>query len=293
VPTPGPGQVRLRVAASAFNAADAGIRSGNLREAFPITLPHTPGYDVAGTVDAVGDGVTSPRIGDAVVGLISMVSNGGAAEFVIADANILTAAPQTIPLPDAAALPSVALTAWQTLFEHAKLTAGQRVLINGAEGAVGGYAVQLAKSAGAHVIATAAPRSAERVRGMGADEVVDYTATAASSGLTESVDVVLNLAPVDPAELSALLSRVRNGGVLVNTTVWMQAPSDEARSVRGVNFYVRGDADQLAELVAMVDRGELRVDIADRVSLADLSAVHAKAAAGELTGKVIILPPEG
>lgn len=289
-PTPGPGQVRLRVAASAFNPADAGIRSGNLRDAFPVTLPHIPGYDVSGTVDVLGEGVTGLRAGDAVVGLISMTADGGAAEYVIADAGDLTAAPRSIALPDAAALPSVGLTAWQSLFEVAKLASGQRVLINGAEGAVGGYAVQLAKNAGAHVLATAAPPNAERLRGLGADEIVDYTVSAASAAVAEPVDIVLNLAPVDPGELTALLSRVRDGGVLVSTTVWMHAPSDEQRDVRGIDFFVHSDADQLSQLVAMVERGELRVDVADRVPLADLPSVHAKAATGALRGKVLVLP---
>jgi NADPH:quinone reductase-like Zn-dependent oxidoreductase len=192
-------------------------------------------------------------------------------------------------LTDAAALPAVGLTAWQALFDHAELTAGQRVLINGAGGAVGGYAVQLARNAGAHVIATAGPRSSERVRAAGADEVVDHTATNVTAAVTGPVDVVLNLAPIEPAELTALVALVRPGGVVVSTTVWMPAPADEERGVRAVDVFVRNDVDQLARLVAMVDGGELRVDVADRVPLADLPALHAGAAAGALSGKVVVL----
>jgi NADPH:quinone reductase-like Zn-dependent oxidoreductase len=185
----------------------------------------------------------------------------------------------------------VGLTAWQALFDHGKLTAGQRVLINGAGGAVGGYAVQLAKSANAYVIATAGPRSSERVRTAGADEVVDHTAAGVTAAVTEPVDVVLNLAPVDPAELAALVTLVRSGGVLVNTTVWMPAPSDEERDVRGIDLFVRSDAARLAELVTRVDAGELRIDVARRVPLAELAAVHTDAAAGAISGKVVVLPP--
>jgi NADPH:quinone reductase-like Zn-dependent oxidoreductase len=255
-----------------------------------VTLPHTLGYDVAGTVDALGDGVDVVKVGDAVVGLLPMVPDGAAAEYVVAPAEILTSAPSSIPLTDAAALPSVGLTAQQALFEIGALAAGQRVLINGAGGAVGGYAVQLAKAAGAHVIATASPRSSERVRTAGADEVIDHTTTPVIAAVTEPVDVLLNLAPIDPAEFTALVALVRPGGVVVNTTVWMPAPTDEARGVRGVDVFVRSDAEQLARLVDLVDRGELRVDVDERVSLAELRAVHARAATGALPGKVIVVP---
>ena len=144
----------------------------------PVTLPHTPGIDVAGTVDALGEGVDSVAVGDAVVGFLPMVADGASAEYVVAPAETLTrGARRASRWPTPPRCRSVGLTAWQALFEHGELKAGQRVLINGAGGAVGGYAVQLAKQAGAHVIATASPRSSERVRTAGADEVIDHTAT--------------------------------------------------------------------------------------------------------------------
>ncbi|SPL97878.1 Zinc-containing alcohol dehydrogenase superfamily [[Actinomadura] parvosata subsp. kistnae] len=290
-PVPGAGQVRIRVAGTSFNGVDGNIRGGFMRGPIPVTLPHTPGLDVAGTVDALGAGVTGFEAGDRVIGFLPMNGTGAAAEYVLAPAGILAAAPTSIPLPDSAALPVVGLTAWQALFDHARLTAGQRVLINGAGGAVGRYAVQLARRAGAHVIATAGPRSGDAVKSAGADEVVDHTTTRVIEAVSEPVDVVLNLAPIDPAELAGLVTLVRSGGVLVNTTVWMPAPADEERGVRGIDLYVRSDAEQLARLVALVDGGELRVDVAERVPLADLPAVHARAAAGTLSGKVVVLPP--
>ena len=289
-PVPGSGEARIRVAATAFNPVDAGIRGGYPRDAFPVALPHTPGIDVAGTVDAVGEGVGDLEVGDEVIGFLPMVPDGGAAEYVVAPAEILAPAPSSIPLVDAGALPSVGLTAWQALFVHGKLAAGQRVLIDGAGGAVGGYAVQLAKMAGAHVIATASPRSSERVRTAGADEIIDHTITSVAAGVTAPVDVLLNLAPIEPEELRALAALVRPGGVVVSTTVWMPAPADEQRGVRGVDVFVRSDAEQLSRLVALVDSGELRVEVADRVPLAELPAVHAKADTGALPGKVLVLP---
>ncbi|WP_020131490.1 NADP-dependent oxidoreductase [Streptomyces sp. 303MFCol5.2] len=290
-PDPGAGQVRVRVAATSFNPVDASIRAGFMQGPIPVTLPHTPGIDVAGTVDALGEGVTGIQAGEQVIGFLPMAGPGAAAEYVLAPAESLTPAPKSVALSDAAALPLVGLTAWQALFEHAKLTAGQRVLINGAGGAVGGYAVQLAKQAGAHVIATAGPRSSPRVTDAGADEVIDHTTADVVAAVSQPVDVVLNLAPVEPAQLAALLGLIRPGGVLVNTTVWMPAPTDEERSVRGIDLFVRSDAEQLSHLVELIDGGELRVEVARRVPLAELPALHADAAAGVLpSGKVVVTP---
>jgi NADPH:quinone reductase-like Zn-dependent oxidoreductase len=287
-PVAGPGEVRIRVAATAFNPVDAGIRGGYLREAFPVALPHVPGIDVAGTVDAVGANVTSRRVGDRVIGFLPMDADGAAAEYVVASAEILAEAPASIPLADAAALPEVGLTAWQSLFEHADLRPGQRLLVNGAGGAVGGYAVQLAKRAGAHVIATASPRSTERVRRAGADEIIDHTTTSVADAVSAPLDVLLNLAPITPEELGTLAGLVRGGGVVLSTVP--TAMPDELSGVRAVRVFVRSDADQLAGLVAMIDAGELHVDVAERLPLSELSAVHSRADAGALPGKVVLLP---
>ena len=197
-PAPGVGEVRIRVAATSFNPVEGNIRAGVMQGPIPIRLPHTPGIDIAGTVDALGEDVAGFDVGDRVIGALPLTSTGAAAEYVIAPAGILAAAPMSVPLVDAAGLPLVGLTAWQALFEHAELQAGQRILISGAGGAVGGYAVQLAKAAGAYVIATGSPRSSERVKAAGADEVIDHTSSEVTTAVTEPVDVLLNLAPIDP-----------------------------------------------------------------------------------------------
>ena len=290
VPEPGAGQVRVRVAGTTFNGVDANIRAGNMQGPMPLTLPHIPGLDLAGIVDALGTDVDGLAVGDRVVGFLPFVVDGASADYVLAPAESLASAPTSIPLADAAALPLVGLTAWQALFEHADLTSGQRMLVNGASGAVGSYAVQLARAVGARVIATGAASNEQHLLELGADEIIDYTTTDASSAVTEPLDVLLNLAPITPEQLSALAALVGDGGVVVNTTVWMPAPSDEARGVRGIDLYVRSDAQQLSELVSRVDRGELVVDVAERVALSDLASVHARAAAGTLSGKVVIVP---
>ena len=137
-PKPSAGEVLIQVAATSFNPVDGAIRAGYLQQVFPIRFPHTPGIDVAGTVAAVGPGVSGFSVGDPVIGFLPMTGNGAAAEFALAPADLLAAAPSSLPLAQAAALPSAALTAWQALFEHADLRAGQRLLINGAGGSVGG-----------------------------------------------------------------------------------------------------------------------------------------------------------
>ncbi|GGC94050.1 NADPH:quinone reductase [Tersicoccus solisilvae] len=287
-PVAGSGEVRVRVAASGFNQADNGIRAGSLP--IPVTLPHTPGYDVSGTVDAVGEGVSDLAVGDPVIGFLPMTADGAAAEYVVAAADVFVPAPSSIPLTDAAALPSVGLTAWQALFDEAALQANQRLLVVGAGGTVGGYAVELAKRAGAHVIATASPRSRESVLAAGAEQVIDHTTTSVLDAVTEPVDVLLNLAPIDPAEFTSLVGLVRSGGVVVSTTAWMPAPDDEERGVRSAVIFVRSDTEQLRRLVGLVDSGDLHVDVARRVGFDQLAAVHEQSAAGTLRGKVVVVP---
>ncbi len=287
-PHPALGQVLVQVAATSFNPVDASIRAGYLQQDLPLRFPHTPGIDVAGMVAALGEGVTGFNIGDRVIGFLPMNENGAAAEFVLAPAAVLTAAPRRVPLADAAALPAVALTAWQALFEQAKLQAGQRILVNGAGGGVGGFAVQFAKGAGATVIATASPRSADAIRSDGADQIVDYTTTSLTDAIEEPVDVVLNLVRGSEEDMATLVGLVAPGGVLVTTA--SPAQDDPARKVRAINMFVRSDVDQLAAIVAKVDAGDLRIDISATYPLSDIALVHERGAAGKFRGKVVLVP---
>ncbi|SEG95679.1 NADPH:quinone reductase [Nonomuraea solani] len=287
-PVPAAGQVLVKVAGTSFNPVDVAIRAGHLQEVFPLTLPHVPGIDVAGTVAGLGDGVTGWSAGDTVVAFLPMTADGAAAGYVAVPAEILAAAPRTVDLADAAALPATGLTAWQALFEHAGLRAGQSVLVNGAGGAVGGYAVQLAARAGAVVTATASARSADRVRGHGAGEIIDYTAAPVTEAAGRRFDVVLNLVATTPDETAALAGLVADGGVFVSTTT--PAPDDTGRAVRTVRVFARSDAAQLAGLVARVDAGDLKIDVAARRPLADLAAVHDEAVTGRLAGKTVLIP---
>ncbi|WP_344917267.1 NADP-dependent oxidoreductase [Streptosporangium oxazolinicum] len=282
-PVPGPGEVLVDVAATSFNPSDVGLRRGLLRSVFQLDLPYTLGGEVAGTVVEVGDGAHSLAVGDRVVGRLD--GGGAAAEYVTAAADTLVAAPATVPLTHAAALPIAGLTAWQAVFEHAGVTSGQRVLVNGAGGGVGGFAVQLAKYAGAHVIATAGPRSTEAVRRLGADRIVDYTATPLADALDEPVDVVLHLVPIDAEPLIPL---VRPGGVVVSATLPVTTP--DGSPVTATHFVARNDTSHLAALVELVDAGAVHLDVSAFRPLADLASVHRDAESARTRGKIILVP---
>jgi NADPH:quinone reductase-like Zn-dependent oxidoreductase len=288
-PAAGPGQVVVNVAGAAFNPLDVAIRAGFVQQVFPVAFPHIPGYDVAGVITEAGEGVSGWSAGDAVVAFLPMTAPGAAAEYAAVPAETLAAAPRTVELADAAALPSVGLAAWQALFEDAGLKAGQSLLVNGAGGAVGGYAVQLARQAGATVTATASQRSAGRLRSYGADRIVDYTAAPLPQAVAgQRFDVVLNLVRSSPEETARLAGLTADGGTFVSTT--FPDLDDAGRGVRVVSVFVRSDAVQLAGLVARVDAGDLMIDVAGRRPLPDLAAVHDEAAAGRLAGKTILIP---
>ncbi|SER24731.1 NADP-dependent oxidoreductase [Actinokineospora terrae] len=289
-PQPGPGEVLVKVAGAAFNPVDGSIRAGFFPQVFPLVLPHTPSYDVSGTVAEVGAGVTGWTEGDAVVAFLPIAGRGAAAEYAIAPAETLAAAPRVGDLADAAALPSVGLTAWQALFEHVGLKPDQTILINGAGGAVGAYATQLAVRAGAVVTATGSSRSVERLRSYGAQRVIDHTETPLHDAVAgERFDVVLNLVwyPT-PDGIARLLDLVVDGGAFANTVP--PAPESADRGVRVLQVFARSDAEQLAELVSRVDAGDLAIHVAQRRPLAELRAVHEQAAAGTLPGKTVLVP---
>ncbi|GAB3742059.1 NADP-dependent oxidoreductase [Amycolatopsis oliviviridis] len=282
-PSPAAGQVLIKVAATSFNPTEVALRAGVLRDLVPVDLPLTLGWDVAGTIVELGEGVHTHAVGDQVIGWI----DGAAADFAVADAATMVTAPTTIPLADAAALPLAGLTAWQAI-ERSGLAAGERVLINGAGGGIGGFAVQLAKHAAAQVIATASPRSEHAVRRHGADRIIDYTATSLGDALDDQVDVLLNLVGLDQRQAAALVPLVRPGGRLVSVTNEIEAPP--AGGVTTARVVVRNDPAQLAGLVALVDSGAMSVEVTESHSLHDLASLHRRSETGDIRGKVIVVP---
>jgi NADPH:quinone reductase-like Zn-dependent oxidoreductase len=286
-PVAGPGEALVRVAGTTFNQIDATLRAGYLTDVFPFELPHIPGIDLSGTVISVGPGASDELVGHEVIAFLPMTAQGSAAEYVSVPAELLSPAPHSIPLPDAAALTSGGLTAWQTV-ERARVRAGQRVLVNGAGGGVGAFVVQLAARTGATVIATAGPRSRDAVTAHGATEVIDYTAVSVVDAVTRQVDAVVNLVRTTPDETAALVALVKTGGAFVSTTT----PGVAVDDIRVSSIFVRSDATQLARLAKLVDAGELHVDVSARYPLNDLARVHTLGQAGALRGRVVLTPTE-
>lgn len=286
-PAPGPGEVLVKVAATSFNPVDDHIRLGVLAEAIPTALPITPGLDVAGTIVALGTGVSDLHVDDDVVAMFPLDAHGGAAEYAVIAADLVAAAPRTVPLADAAALPLTALAARQAALELAGVEAGQSVLVNGAGGAVGSIVVQLAVDAGASVTAVSAPQHADRLLEYGAAKVIpplDLDAGPAAVG--GPFDTVINHVRLDTDALAKLTSYVADGGIAVSSAG--AVPADDERSVRTASVWVTPDGAHLADMVSRLDDGRVKLNIVDRRPLQELPAVHDDAAGGRLAGKTVI-----
>ncbi|WP_250009776.1 NADP-dependent oxidoreductase [Actinoplanes sp. M2I2] len=287
-PVPGPGQVLVKVVATSFNPVDDHIRLGVLAQMIPTPLPITPGLDVAGAVAELGDGVGGLQIGDPVIAMFPLDQHGGAAEYALVAADLVTAAPRSITLTDAAALPLTGLAARQAAVELAGIRAGQTVLVNGAGGAVGSLVVQLAVEAGAAVTAVDGAQHADRLTGYGAEKVVGPLELDAGPAVVGGpFDVVINHVRLAPDDLARLTAYVSDGGIVVSSAG--PVPADETRSVRTASVWVVPDGSHLADLVSRVDNGVLKLHIADRRPLAELPTVHQDSGNGKLLGKTVIV----
>jgi NADPH:quinone reductase-like Zn-dependent oxidoreductase len=250
VPQAGAGEVLIRVHAASVNPVDWKTRQGYLRGA--VALPMTLGWDVAGVVEQVGAGVEHVVVGDEVYAMIH-VRGGAFAEYAVARAVEVARKPATLSMIDAAGVPLAALTAWQAL-QAANLTAGQTVLIHGAAGGVGLFAVQFAKLAGAQVIGTARSHNQAFVRQFGADQVIDYRATPFEQAV-QNVDVVLDA--IGGETLARSWSVLKPGGLLASIV----DPIDPAAipdGLRGARIGVQPDAGQLAHIAGLLDAGQIR-----------------------------------
>jgi NADPH:quinone reductase-like Zn-dependent oxidoreductase len=225
-PEPSSGEVLLRVHAAGVNQIDWKIRQGLMKESRPVTFPYTPGIEVAGVVEGVGPGVMAFEIGQAFFG---QSARGAYAEYITESVEALALKPETLSFAEAATVPVGATTAWRALFDNGGLTSGQRVLIQGAAGGVGLFAVQLAKWKGAQVIGTASTANLDFVRGLGADTVVDYTTTPVER-VVQEVDLVLD--GVGGETLISSLAALRRGGTLISIA---GLPPQEEAQARGVH----------------------------------------------------------
>ena len=285
LPDPGAGEVRVRVHAAGLTPTELTWDETYRWADGSPRLPSIPGHDVSGTIDALGPGVTDWAVGDAVYGLVDFPRHGSAAEFVTVPAADLAAKPASLDHVTAAAVPLSALTAWQALFDHGGLRSGDRVLIHGGAGGVGAYAVQLARRAGAEVIATASARHAPFVRELGADTVIDYPTTPFES-VAHGVAVVLDTRGGETRARS--WQTLRPSGTLVAITAPVADGEAGNADVRGLFFIVRPSRPQLTELARLIDGGQLRPSVEAVYPLSEGRAAFERAVAGHLSGKVVL-----
>lgn len=269
IPAPGKEEVLIKVHAAGVGPWDGWIRSGN--SALPQPLPLTLGSDLSGTVEAVGEGVTHVAHGDAVYGVTNPRFIGAYAQYAIAAAGMVAAKPKSIGHVEAASIPVIAVTAKQALFDHAKLTAGQTVLIHGAAGNVGAYAVQFAHKAGLKVIATASGGDIDTVKRLGADVVVDFRSQRFED-FARDVDAVIDLVGGETQTRSfAVLKR---GGRLISAVSRPDQELAKANGVEALFFLVNVTTKELRDIAAMVDAGELETNVGDVLPLDAAITAH-------------------
>jgi NADPH:quinone reductase-like Zn-dependent oxidoreductase len=281
-PVPATGEVLVRVAAAGVAPWDALIREGKSKVSPPPPL--TLGSDLSGVVDAVGSGVSQFRNGDEVYGVTNAQFVGANAEYAVAVAQMIAPKPLCTSYLEAASIPVVAVTAWQMLFEYARPEAAQTVMILGAAGNVGAYAVQLAANAGLHVIAVVGTKDVEFVRELGAKDVVDYRANDFAD-VGHSVDVVLDTVGGDTRERS--LSVLKPDGILVTivSTDFVPARSD----VRSVFFYAEVTSTRLSSISALLESGRIVPQVGSVLRLAEVRSAHDMlAGAPHQRGKIML-----
>jgi NADPH:quinone reductase-like Zn-dependent oxidoreductase len=280
-PEPGDGEVLVQVHATAVTPTEFQwaptwtTRSGQARP-FPLIL----GHEFSGVLAALGRGVTAPARGEAVYGLNDWFRDGAEADYCVARADEVAAKPRAVDHAHAAAVPLSALTAWQGLFEHARLAAGERVLVQGAAGGVGLWAVQLARWCGAQVIATASAPNRDFVRGLGAEAVIDYQARRFEDAVRD-LDVAFDT--VGGETLARSWGVLRPGGRLV-TIAASEEGSQDPRT-RAAFFIVRADREQLGAIARLIDEGRLRPVVNAVFPLAEARRAYEHRAA---RGKVVL-----
>jgi NADPH:quinone reductase-like Zn-dependent oxidoreductase len=290
VPQPGEGQVRIRVHAASINPIDWKIRAGLLKKFYPVRLPYIPGRDVAGTIDAVGPGVPRWKAGDAVIAMVDLVPPGGGAysEYVVVPAQHVAPKPARLSFAQAAGIPLVALTAWQSLIETADLQRGQKILIHGGAGGVGSMAVQIAHWRGAHVVATASQRNHAYLKSIGADEVIDYRATRFEDIVTDA-DIVLDTVGGETLQRSP--AALKEGGTLVSIVGLLSPAFCSERKIRcpDPESATRPQPrEPLVQISRLFDSGDLQVHVDAVFPLEEAGEAQRQSEMGRTRGKIIL-----
>lgn len=277
-PAPGPGELLVSVTGAGVGPWDAKARRGMFG---PRVFPYIPGAELSGVVEVLGEGVDIFAIGDHVY---ASTGSGAYAEMAVARADRTAHAPANLDLVDAGAVPVGAGTAMEGLDDHLRIGPRESIVIAGAAGGIGTFAVQIAKARGARVIATASPSNHDYLRSIGADEVLDYHG-----------DWVAAARPVDAAfdcvgatTWDECIAAVRDGGRAVSILPYVSTETD--REVALSTFSARTTAERLAEAARLIDEGKVRVEIAARLPLEQAATAHERIETGHTRGKIVLVP---
>lgn len=282
-PEPKENELLVRVIACGVNPADPLVISGRFAKEFGTHLPLIPGYDVAGVVEQTGAKVTKFKKGDAVYGYA--LFGGGWAEYAVLAENEAALKPKSATFVEAAAVPLAALTAWQSLIDAAKLSAGQTILIHGGSGGVGSFAVQIAKAKGAKVIATASTANQDLLKQLGADVPIDYTKTKFED-VAKDVDVVFDTVGRDTLTRSYPI--VKKGGI-VTTIVSRPDPAQlEKYGIRGSSIWSHPDGNELAEITKLIEAGKIKPVVGQVMPLTDAVKASQQAETHHTRGKIVL-----
>lgn len=285
IPSPGQGELLVQVHAAGINPVDTGVRSGRAAALAAAVPPYVPGFDISGTVAAVGSGITNFEIGDEVFAMLDLRRGGGYAEFAIVKEDEAAIKPTNISFSEAASMPLVTLTAWQVLFEVGNLQAGQTVLIHAGAGGVGSVAVQLAKWRGANVIATASDYNHDFLRELGVDIPVDYR-TQQFEDFASDIDLVLDTIGGDTQVRS--MKTLKEGGKLVSIVGLTAEGRNPARNIEVTSILVRPEADQLLAIGELIEDGVLNPILSYQFPLTEAPAAHKQSETRRTRGKIVL-----
>lgn len=284
-PEPKDDEILVRVMAAGINPVDSYVRQGMFGKRGLDNRPAIIGYDIAGVIEKTGANAKKFKAGDAVYSYLSVMRGGGYAEFAIAKESETALKPRNINFALAAAVPLAATTAWQSLIDEAKLSAGQTVLIHGGSGGVGSFAIQIAKARGAKVIATASTEHQGLLRALGVDQAIDYTTTKFEDAVKD-VDLVLNCVRADA--LGRSYGMVKKGGMIVSITDEPDQTQCAQRGIRCSRLGAHPDARVLEELTKLIEANKLKPIVSQIFGLADASKAHQQIETHHTLGKIVL-----
>jgi NADPH:quinone reductase-like Zn-dependent oxidoreductase len=284
-PTPAADEVLVRVHAAAVNPVDWKVRQGYLKDYMALPLPFIVGWDFSGVIEALGKNVRNFREGEAVFGREEASHKGAYAEYIAPRAAFLARKPDALDHVTAAAIPIAGLTAWQSLFDVGHLAGGQKILIQGAAGGVGTFAVQLAKWKGAYVVGTSSARNLDFLKKLGVNEAIDYHA-ARFEDVVHDMDMVFDCVGGDVQKRS--FDVIRPGGILVSIVGSPDPNLAAAKGIRVAGGLAKPNAAQLEELARLVVTGKLKVIVSTVLPVSEASKAHELSQSGHTRGKIVL-----